>query len=283
MACWTSRLGWVLVVVALAWAPQAARAQDGPAADPQVSAAEADRADAHYAEAVRLFGQGRYREAVDAFDKAIAIRADAVYFCNRAVALIKLREWDEALSSMRTCRQWFRGPTVELAQVDAQLGGLEAFVEHVRPRALGVARAIATRLPSAQSPGAPPVDAGLVAADSRRDDSSGFETAGWVSLSVGGALLASAVTLDWLSADLRDDFVRASSADSRSEYNALKSELDTRQQLFYGLSISGGLLAATGVSLLGYHWLAEDEGPTSSHLVLTPHTAGAVLQLNGKF
>ena len=243
------------------------------------AADKAVEADRHYGEAVRLFGEGRYREAIEEFDAAIALTQEPVFFCNRGIALIKLNEWESALSDLRTCSETFEGAPVEVAQIDAQYKGLQAFVRGVRPRAIEVARDMAAgtvsptvvEVPAQQSPW-------------------NIELAGHLSLGTGAVLLTAAVTLDYLSGDLRDDFVAQSEGGpgtSKKRYRELRNELETRQNVFTVLTASGAALAVTGASILAYTWFFSDDPAesrsTAGSVSVAPTDGGAALQLQLEF
>ncbi|QDG53731.1 hypothetical protein FIV42_24200 [Persicimonas caeni] len=253
-----------------------ASAQDGGATASDSDAIEADR---HYGEAVRLFGEGRYREAIEEFNRAIELAEEPVFFCNRGIALIKLNEWNAALSDLKTCRTTFEGSPAEVAQIDAQYKGLRAFVRGVRPRAIEVARDIAAgdispkvvEVPTPQSPW-------------------NVELAGHLSMGTGAVLLTTAVTLDYLSGDLRDDFVAESkggTGTSPERYRQLRDELETRQNVFTALTISGAALAVTGASVLAYTWFFDDSpaesSSTAGSVSVAPTESGAALQLHLEF
>jgi hypothetical protein len=241
-----------------------------------VQSAEAGR---HYDEAVRLFGEGRYREAIEGFDRAIELSAEPVFFCNRGIALIKLNEWDSALDDMRTCRTTFEGAPAEVAQIDAQYRGLLAFVRGVRPRAVEVARDMAA---GSISP--------TVVEIPQSKDPWDIDLAGHLSLGTGAVLLTAAATLDYLSADVRDDFVAQSEGGpgtSSKRYQDLRAELETRQTVFTALTITGGALSVTGVSILAYSWFFSDSpaetSSTASSVSIAPTDGGAALQLHLDF
>lgn len=243
------------------------------------STSNAQQADKHYGEAVRLFGEGRYREAIEEFNQAIALAEEPVFFCNRGIALIKLNEWNAALSDLKTCQSTFRGSPAEVAQIDAQYKGLRAFVRGVRPRAMEVARDIA----------AGDITPKVVEVTTKQSPWN-IELAGHLSLGTGAALLTAAVTLDYLSGALRDDFVAESeggAGTSPERYRQLRDELETRQDVFTALTISGATLAVTGVSVLAYTWFFEDDpaeqSSTAGSVSLAPTDSGAALQLHLEF
>ncbi len=252
--------------------------QEASSSDDQARARQrAIEADQHYGEAVRLFGEGRYREAIEEFDRAIELSDESVFFCNRGIALIKLNEWDAALDDMHACRQNFEGDDEELAQIDAQYQGLRTFVRGVRPHAVEVARDIAA--------------GGIAKTVVPVEDQSPWtlELAGHLSLGTGSVLLTAAVMLDYLSADLKDEFVTQSNGGpgtSPERHAELRDELETRQNVFAGLTISGAALAATGVSILTYEWFFADNASdqtAAGSVSVAPADGGAALQLRLEF
>ena len=281
-----------------AWAQDNADSEPTESAQPDTSAGEQTASDEHtedekaepsveqrraadrrYEIAVRLFGEGRYREAIDEFSRAIELSGEPVFYCNRGVAFIKVNEWDAALEDLHTCRSTFQGSPAELAQIDAQYRGLQAFVRGVRPRAIEVARDIATGQ----------IEPTVVKV-SEKESPWNVELLGHLSLGTGSVLLTTALTLDYLSADLREDFVEQSQGGlgtSEQRYRDLRDELETRQQVFTGLLISGAALAVTGISVLTYTWFIADEpsdqAPQAAELAVEPRDGGASLHLRLDF
>lgn len=250
-----------LALLTLLLAPAAALAQQP---DP------AQQAEDHYQSAAKLFGEGRYREALEEFDAAIAIAPEAIFFCNRAVVLIKLQELDAALDSMRTCRDTFSGDPRELAQIDAQLNALTLYVRHLQRNATATATTIATR---PKNVGAASPKPGWGASDT-----------GYLVLGVGAALLGSAATLDLLSADLVQDYKDASTGSDPARHAQLRQDLSQRQRVFWGLTIGGSILAATGVGIVLYSFISEEDAPqpTSRAIILptiSPDGAGVMFDL----
>jgi tetratricopeptide (TPR) repeat protein len=228
-----------------------------------------DSAEDHYQSAARLFGEGRYREALEEFDAAIAIAPEPIFYCNRAVVLIKLQELDAALASMKTCRDTFRGEERELAQIDAQLQALTIFVRNLQRHATSTATTIATRPRDAGRP--KPKQSSWSAADT-----------GYIGLGVGAALLGSAATLDLLSADLVEDYKAASTGSDPDRYQQTRDDLSQRQRIFWGLTIGGSILAATGAGLVIYHFLSDDEEDAPRATIspmISPDGAGVVFDL----
>lgn len=211
--------------------------------------AQQDAAELRYQAAVRLFGEGRYRESLAEFDAAIALDPQSVFFCNKALVELKLQETGRALESLRECRQRFEGDENELASIDAQLLGVSTYHEVVRIRAMTVARDIA---------------AGPVALNPIDGDPNAWDMGdtGFVFLGLSAALVASAITVDILSADLKSDFLRESEGGpgtSLERYEVLRDDLSFRQTIFYSLGIGGAASAAAGVVLLILHYSDSDE------------------------
>lgn len=211
--------------------------------------AQQDAAELRYQAAVRLFGEGRYRESLAEFDAAIALDPQSVFFCNKALVELKLQETGQAVASLRECRQRFEGDDAELALIDAQLLGVTTFHDVVRIRAMTVARDIA----------AGPVALNPVDGEPNTWD---MGDTGFVFLGVSAALIASAITVDILSEDLKSDFLRESDGGpgtSLARYEELRDDLKFRQTIFYGLGIGGAASAAAGVVLLILHYSDSEE------------------------
>jgi tetratricopeptide (TPR) repeat protein len=208
-----------------------------------------ERADAHYQEAVRLMNGGRYREAVEEFTAAIDLSPSPVLFCNRGVALIKLAEWEDALRDLRTCRDDYETNEEEMAQIDAQYQGVRAMVRTLRPRAIEVARDVAAGDIEPEK-----VTEVKVVEGNKPFDS---ETLGHLATGTGAVLWTAALTLDFLSKDVREDFVaesRGGPGTSQQRYDELRREVRNRQRVFIGLGVAGSALTLTGISLLSYNW-----------------------------
>ena len=221
-----------------------AAAQDAPAPAPEVPSKARATAETHYQTAVRLYGEGRYREALDEFDAAIAKSPESIFYCNRAVALIKLQEPEEALESLQTCQSTHTGDKAELASIDAQRSGVAVMVDHVQPGVLETVSAI----------NAPT----LVAPEAPRRGWTRLET-GILLIGIGGASLASAATLDFLSQELRDQLEAASSVsldgtegfqEERTRYDELRQRYVRRQRIWLGLTAGGAAITLTGAILV---------------------------------
>jgi tetratricopeptide (TPR) repeat protein len=202
-----------------------------------------EEAESHYLAAVRLFGEGRYREALDEFDEAIADSPESIFYCNRAVALIKLQEPEAALESLQTCQETHAGGEEELAEIDAQRQAVGVIVGNIRTGVLSTVSAI--NAPDEQPPIIQP-----------RRGWTRVET-GIVLAGVGVASLASAATLDFLSQDLKTDLESASTAPlngasistRQQEYDAVRKRYVTRQRIFIGLTAAGAAFTVTGAVL----------------------------------
>jgi tetratricopeptide (TPR) repeat protein len=217
------------------------------AQDPHSQESEAE---SHYQTAVRLFGEGRYREALDEFDAAIAIRPESIFYCNRAVVLIQLGETSEALDSLETCQETFSGGEAELAEIDAQRQAVEVIVRGIRPSSLETVSGINAPTPVTDTRG-PGWNKG---------------SSGYLLIGIGGALLASAATLDLLSADLKQQFVDESTGprgSTEETYQELRQRYVDRQRIWLGLTAAGGVFTLSGITLLAMHLLgtSTDGGP----------------------
>lgn len=230
-------LVWAIVLHAL---PAAAEDPHSPA----------QRAESHYQLAVRLFGEGRYREALDEFDTAIALSPESIFFCNRAIVLLQLREAERALESLETCQRTHSGGREELADIDAQRAAVNVVVHHITSGARDTVSAMNAPVLVAPAP-----------------TGWGMTETGFLLAGIGAAALASAATLDFLSADLHADFVASSTADvtatqsiaqRREQYDALRQRYVTRQRVWLGLTAVGALTAATGLTLVVWSWSRND-------------------------
>ncbi len=194
-----------------------------------------EKAGAFYQDAVQLYGEARYRESIDAFNQAILIDPQSVYFCNRAVVLLEMGEVSKAFKDFQACEKNFEGEPEELATINTQRLGVQAGVNHAEH-----AKRVSVRI-TADNLYVPP--------------EKGWSLTSWglLSLGVGAGLIGSAVTIDFLSEDLVSSFVRESEGrdgTQQAEYDRLKSDLETRQYLFYGLSIGGAVASVLGLSLI---------------------------------
>ncbi|MEZ4460630.1 MAG: hypothetical protein R3E66_13060 [bacterium] len=248
---------WVLASLLVASSP-------GFAQDPHGDRAEAEQ---HYQTAVVLLSEGRFLEALNEFDAAIALSPQAIFYCNRALALVKLKETTQAVQSLKSCRDNFEGDAAELAQIDAQYLGVAAFDQVIRPHSMTIAQDIAS---------------GPIVRPSQDDDWN-LGDFGLISMGVGAAFLASAVTLDLLSADLHDSFIAESeggAGTSQARYDELKSDLEFRQTVFWSLAGAGTLFVVVGGGLVAYHLSSDDD---SISWIPTASTDGFGVQIRSNF
>jgi tetratricopeptide (TPR) repeat protein len=270
----------ILVLLALSTAiPAFAQQQPDPDADAEREA----RADAYYQEAVRMMNSGRYREAVEEFTSALELSPSPVLYCNRGIAYIKLAEWQDALGDLKTCRDQYETNEAEMAQIDAQYQGVRTMVRTLRPRAIEVARDLAAGDIEPEKV----TEVKVVEKDAPFDS----EFIGHLATGTGAVLWTAAFTLDFLSKDLRDDFVAESQGGpgtSPERYRELKRELRTRKRVFIGLGIAGSALALTGVSLLSYNWFFkdtadDDQASARPSLLVAPTPSGGSVGLRLAF
>lgn len=227
-----------------------------------------DEAERHYQTAVVLLSEGRYLEALNEFDAAIELSPQAIFYCNRALVLIKLKDTTEAVASLKSCRDNFEGDATELAQIDAQYQGVRAYDEILRPHAINTAQDIATGPIKRQPP---------------EQDAWHADDFGLIFMGLGAAFLASAVTLDLLSADLHDSFIEQSQGGpgtSQARYDELKDDIEFRQNVFWGLTGAGALLVVAGGGLVAYH-LATDATPIAVFPAFSAD--GFAIQIGSKF
>ncbi len=237
-----------------------------------------DAAEEYYLQALELFNEGRYVDALESFDKAIAIRPEAVFQCNRAAVLLQLGRARQALDSMRVCREGFQSDDpLELAQIDAEVLAMDLAVTGVAPDSRTVANSIATT-PARRDPEPREV----VIIEPAPPGMSGMAIAAWTTGSVGAVSLLGGLVLDIATLPLIDEF-KAAGADGgdRGRYDALKRAIDQRQVVIGALVIVGATtLLASGVLF----WLDGDaEEPPSPTADIAVSNDGAVLQLTVPF
>lgn len=230
-----------LILPATLHAQGAANASPADAAAPSTT----EQANKHYTMAVQLYSQGRYRESVLEFDKAIALQPLPAFYCNRAVPLLKLSEHKQAVESLRACRDTFKGGDADRAKIDAQLQGVEVSALRVQAQARSQAQRIALGPANKLTPTPDP--------DPIKRPPPPTSKVPYVFIALGGASLASGLTLDLLSSDLRDDFERESlggPGTSPQRYESLRQDIKGRRTIFYSLTGAGVLLTTVGVILL---------------------------------
>lgn len=203
-------------------------------------------AEAHYQTAVRLFGEGRYREALDEFDAAIALSPESIFYCNRAIVLIQLTEVEEALESLETCQRTFTGDPSELAAIDAQRQGVAQAVRTVRPTTFDTISAMTTPVV---------IQEGSAGGWTRA-------STGYVLLALGGALIASAATFDVLSAPVRNELDRLAAGPkgaTEEEFEEALANYRSQQRIWLLLAGGGALTTLTGAVLVLTHWVGSGD------------------------
>jgi len=215
-------------------------------------------AEVHYQIAMRLFNEGRYRESVEEFDRALSLLDDPIFWCNRAVPLMKLAEMEQARESLTHCRDGFELASEDYAQVDAQLAALTVAVRQVEPVARGVAQIAGQR----------PLEVAPVLVETP-EEGGGRRVAGWALAGAGVGLLASAWVIDLRSAGVVQELVSASEEGaSRQRYDALRSEVALRQRVVWSLAGAGAAATLVGGGLLTWD-VMKREGREST-LSVTP-------------
>ncbi|TXD38105.1 hypothetical protein FRC98_04195 [Lujinxingia vulgaris] len=233
----------------------------------------AQNAEVHYQIAMRLFNEGRYRESVEEFDQALALLDDPIFWCNRAVPLVKLAEMEQAGESLRRCRDGFEPQSADYAQVDAQLSGLTLVARRVEPAARSVAQLAGQR----------PLEVAPVMLDEVEEEGSGRRVAGWALAGAGVGLLASAWVIDLRSAPVVEELAEASAQGaSRQRYDALRSEVALRQRVFWSLAGAGAAATLVGGGLLTWDLLEDDARPATLSLnpQLQPGLVGVGIRLS---
>ena len=205
-----------------------------------------EKADAFYLQAIQLFNEGRYQEALENFDRAIALNPVAVFFCNRGTVLMKLDERAEALVSMESCLSRFEvtdeESAAEKAQIDAEVGALRLVVRGLVPASARVATNIATK-PEGEDRTkiviVEPIDEGVDM----------WAVGAWGAAGVAGASLLGALVLDLVTQPVIEDFKRTAEAgDNRERYDALRGAIDQRKVVIGALVVAGSVSAiASGV------------------------------------
>lgn len=264
----TGALAWLCVLPGRAHA----QAEEGPSPE------ERAEAEAHYTAAVDLFNSGRYREALEEFDAAIARAPEPIFYCNRAVVLAAIESYDESLDDLRTCRETYATSAEEAGQLDGQIRGFELLLS-ARRHATTMASLPMTDATqgSAPDPEATTPEAPL---DPAARPGRGKRVFGVTSLVLGGAMVAGALTLDQLSGDLRRAYIEESQGGDQARYDELRGQLERRQLAFYGLLGAGALLGVTGAAMT--LWGTAQGAPQDRRAQLVPQLgpggAGATLR-----
>jgi tetratricopeptide (TPR) repeat protein len=235
----------------------------------EVSAQESDEANAFYVQALQHFNEGRYQEALDSFNRAIELRADPIYYCNRAAVELKLSEARNALGSLRQCRDLYESEdAAEINEIDAEIRGLEVFVDGVDHTSRSVAASVA---------------AGLYGEDEPAVGDDLVLMAAWTTAGVAVLSLSAALTVDLLTQPLLDEFEHeAARGRDRARYDELRATIDDRKVVIASLATVGALTLVTSGVLF---WLHADEqvvsDPPRADLVFVD--GGAVLGWGGSF
>lgn len=230
-----------------------------------VGAQQSDKAEAYYVQAVQLFDAGRYQEALDNFNEAIKLRKDAIFFCNRAAVELKLREPRQALGSLKQCRDLYESTeTADLMEIDAEIQGLEVFVDGVDRSSRSIATSIANGLYGPNEGGA--------------TDELGLVTVGaWSTAGVAALSFSAALAVELMTQGAIDDFEQvAARGKDRDRYDELRTTIDDRKVLLAGLVTVGAVSLVTSGLLF---WLGPgpDDEPAPAAAVV-PLPGGALVQ-----
>lgn len=220
----------------------------------------ASRGQSFYSQAISLYSKSRYKEAVKAFDQAIEADPLPLYYCNKAVALTKLKEFGKAVETITICRDNFKGPPEELAKIDARLKGLRAVTINLSTSAQASAQNIDARVRRDATIKPPPFPA---------QDSWGAQDYGLVSMGLGGALLTGALVLDMASKSTVEDF---ENAPNKAEFDEKKEDLTLRRNIFYALGGAGTLFTLTGIGLFAYGNLSETSAQALPNVSVSPQS-----------
>lgn len=121
-------------------------------------------------------------------------------------------------------------------------------------------------------------------------DSARLDIYGWTTLGLGAATLATSGVFYALATSAEDDVnsynKRAPDA-SRDDLQSLKDDANTNYDVSTITAIAGGVLAATGVGLLTYHYMSAEESDDGTSIAwgldATGDSQSAWLGLNGSF
>ena len=265
------RRAYFLIVAAVCVLVSATAWADEPDGDKQaLEEAGADEleameaAEAHYQMAVQLYGQGRYRESVEEFDKVLELHDDPIVHCNRAVPLIEIGRLAEARTSLVACREGYPEESADYREVTAEIEALTVTLDVVEPRARDVAESVAgadddgdEAQPVVLEP--PPVD------EADGGGASTVQMMGLVLLGTGIGLGGAAAVVDWRSADMVEEYRQQSlggEGTSAQRHAELRGQIETRQRIFWGLAITGGAAATVGLGLSAWGLFrgSKDEG-----------------------
>ncbi len=230
-----------------------------------------EAAEYYYRMAVQFYGQGRYRESVDEFARALELHDDPVMHCNRAAPLIKLEELRAARRSLERCRDGLPAGSDDQAQVDAQAEALRVIAEVVRPQSVELAREIDRGpLPVMVAPPIdpePPVEA---------RSTGRLGVTGLITFGVGAGLGTAAAVIDVRSAAVVDEFLRqqqGGEGTSEAQYQEARREVEFRQRVFWSLAGTGLGLATVGLGLWSWDFF-RSPGEATSGVIFNVDTEG---------
>jgi tetratricopeptide (TPR) repeat protein len=241
-----------------------------------------ERADAFYLQAIQSFNEGRYRDALESFDRAIALRPDPVFFCNRGTVLLKLNEIPSALASMESCLERFEADDeesrTERAQIQAEVLALSLVVRQVSPKVRRIATNIATRPDDKE--------ATVVFVQPRDSSRRGMRIGAWSMAGVAGASIVSSLIVEASTQPLIEEFKEAGAAgQDRGRFDALRAAIDQRKVVIGGLLILGAASTITSAVLFWADIDAEDQssGPNRIGAALNILENGAAIELKVAF
>jgi tetratricopeptide (TPR) repeat protein len=248
---------------------------------------KAERVSNLYISAVKLYNEGRNREAIAKFDEAIALDPQPVFHCNRAAVLLKVQELGRAIEDLEVCRDEYASNAKERAQIDAQLQAVtivdNTLLNHSRSVAVEIANPNTAKGPDTVVIVQPDPPGG--GEEERRRGP--LRWVGYTTIALGSALMVSAGALDLASADLKNQYIKIADGGpgtTQEEYGNLKETLRRRQQAFYIMGFAGIGLNTIGISSLIIDSLKPAKNGKESSLWLRPSLdGGATLQLRVSF
>ena len=280
-------LARALLALALLVGPAQAYAQEG-GEDEESEEARAERVSNLYVSAVKLYNEGRNREAIAKFDEAIALDPQPVFHCNRAAVLLKVSELGRAIEDLEVCRDKYASTPEERAQIDAQLQAValvdNTLLNHSRSVDVEIANPSTSNGSDSVVIVQPDPPGGETDTDKRRGP---LRWVGYTTIALGSALMVSAGALDLASADLKNRYIQESNGGpgtTQEEYEKLRGMMERRQLAFYAMGFAGIGLNTIGISSLIIDSLRPPRSGGESSLWLGPtREGGATLQLRVSF